>query len=106
VYSNAVRRAEKELYGAPELRSRWELENLCVDPDYQKLGIGGRLVDWGCARADEEGLVCTLEASQEGMRLYLKKGFIKIREEVVVDEKGYGGKAKMVFMMREPVDRK
>ena len=106
VYNKAVRKAEKELYRAPRLKSRWELENVCVDPDYQGLGIGGRLVDWGCARADEEGLACTLEASQEGVRLYLKKGFIKTRAEVVVDEKGYGGKAEVTFMIREPMDRK
>lgn len=105
-YSEVVQRAEEELYGVPWLRSRWGLENVCVDPDYQCLGIGGKLVDWGCARADEEGLACTLEASQAGMRVYLKKGFVTIREVVVVDKKGYGGKAKTVFMVREPMDKK
>ncbi|RPB25101.1 hypothetical protein L211DRAFT_848452 [Terfezia boudieri ATCC MYA-4762] len=105
-YSDAVRKAEEELYRVPGLWQRWELENVCVDPDYQRFGIGGKLVDWGCARADEEGLACTLEASQAGMRVYLKKGFVTIREVTVVDEEGHGGKAELTFMMREPMGRK
>jgi len=41
------------------------LGGLAVDPDYQGLGIGGLLLDWGLKQADEQGLAVLCIASEE-----------------------------------------
>jgi GNAT superfamily N-acetyltransferase len=41
-----------------------DLSILVVDPDKQRTGAGGALLRWGLTRADEEGVICTLEATE------------------------------------------
>ena len=59
------------------------LDILAVEPIYQKKGIGSAMVAWGTAKADELGLECVVEASQDGRRLYEKYGFIFVKDVVV-----------------------
>ena len=48
---------------------------LCVDPRWQRQGVGEKLVRWGTGRADSLGIRCFLEASPFGYGLYRKCGF-------------------------------
>lgn len=98
-YLSVVEAAEREIYNTPALQERWELEDLAVDPAYQGMSVGGRLVEWGCQRADEEGVGCSLEASRMGMGVYLRMGFVVVREEVVVCGET-GGRVQVTLMKR------
>jgi GNAT superfamily N-acetyltransferase len=47
-----------------------------VDPEYQRRGIAGKLVQWGLDEAKRRGgLECTTEASSMGRGAYMKLGF-------------------------------
>ncbi|KAL9628505.1 MAG: hypothetical protein Q9164_007247 [Protoblastenia rupestris] len=56
----------------PEL---WKLQNLCVDPSFQRRGIGGLLMKWGKEQATKEKVPLGLTSSTMGSGLYLKQGF-------------------------------
>lgn len=61
------------------------------------------LVDWGCQRADERGLISVLTASEAGLKVYLKHGFEVVRA-YELDLVPYG-LAKVEFrrnMIRQP----
>ena len=74
----------------------WILQNLCVDPQWQRRGIGGLLMQWGKNKAREEGVPVGLTASPMGEGLYKREGF---REVYRVD----GSEAGIVpVMMWEP----
>lgn len=51
---------------------------LCVHPEYQRLGIGGKLLDWGLKEADKEGLECWIDSSPFGLGLYKKHGWEEV----------------------------
>jgi len=71
---------EKEIAGFP---SRLDLATLAISPAYQRRGVGGLLIDWGLEKAREEGVPVVLEATPNGLGLYLKKGFREIGECVL-----------------------
>lgn len=51
--------------------------DICViDPKYQRMGVGGLLVEWGVAKADELGFDAIVESSVYGKGLYEKHGFV------------------------------
>ena len=47
------------------------------------------LVQWGCDKADERGLISVLGASKAGFSLYLKHGFEVVKEREI-DLRPYG----------------
>ncbi|KAJ5218078.1 uncharacterized protein N7498_000177 [Penicillium cinerascens] len=51
------------------------LDIIAVDPAYQGRGLASKLLKWGLARADEEGIEVYLSSSPEGRRMYEKYGF-------------------------------
>ena len=51
---------------------------LAVDPNFQRMGVGHRLLQWGLEKADREGLECFIEASPEGKGLYEKFGWREV----------------------------
>ena len=53
----------------------WYLHFLAVSTKHHRLGIGGRLMDWGMSKALEANLPAVLYASPAGRGLYSKKGF-------------------------------
>ena len=55
-----------------------DLNSLTVDPLYQRRGIGALMMDWGLQRARVEGVPVVLEATANGLGLYLKKGFHEV----------------------------
>ncbi|KAH8667943.1 acyl-CoA N-acyltransferase [Tricladium varicosporioides] len=78
----------------PERQKRWFVATLVVDPKYQNLGIGRRLMQSGMAIAQREKTIMGLIASPAGERLYLKLGWEKLGEfchRIPNDDKKGGG---------------
>jgi GNAT superfamily N-acetyltransferase len=48
---------------------------LAVDPLYQRMGVGARLLEWGLQEADREGVESWINASPYGIGLYKKFGW-------------------------------
>lgn len=59
---------------------RWAMSLLSVSPDHWRKGVGRALTMWGLERAKEEGgdMVVSLEASQDGRKLYEALGFAQV----------------------------
>lgn len=76
----------------------WFVANVVVHKDYQRQGIGARLIQWGLHQAEAERVPCGVESSFAGLRLYEKAGFRQF------DEMRYGEKEKetMPMMVWEP----
>lgn len=53
------------------------LEVLATVTEYQKKGLGSRLLEEVCAKADKEGLELYLDAGKAAMPLYEKFGFVE-----------------------------
>ena len=54
------------------------LGRLAVDPEYQRKGIGARLMQWGTDLADEQGLVAWLNGRPAALKLYRSFGFEEV----------------------------
>lgn len=56
------------------------LQRLATDPEFQRRGVGSKLVKWGLDRADAEGLPCWLHVSDSDVacRLYEAAGFRQV----------------------------
>lgn len=74
------------------------LDTLVTHPDHHRKGAGGLLVQWGCNKADEKGVVAYLEASEMGKPLYERYGFQPVKT-VSVDLKDFGGDEIMNFIV-------
>ena len=77
-------------------------------PEYQRKGIGGKLLERGLEQADEKGYHCWIDSSPQGLGLYKKHGW----EEVGlldVDLADWGGEQgvidRTVFLVRKPKER-
>lgn len=89
--SNLQRFGEVLKGGYVEEKERWYLLMIGVSPKHQRHGIGTSLIDWGLERAQEEGVICTLESSEISQGLYERKGFqkiglLKVAEGVTTDQ--------------------
>ena len=51
---------------------------LCVDPKFQRKGVGKRLMQWGMKRADQESVPLGLASSPAGEKLYRDCGFEEV----------------------------
>lgn len=75
-----------------------DLDMLVVDPAYRGRGAAAMLIQWGCERADQEGVPVYLDAHIDAAPMYRRFGF-KDREDKVVTSEG------AVSMIREPVTK-
>ena len=69
---------DDEHYHDPEYqepRESWGINELAVAPDFQRQGIGMRLLQWGMSRARADKIPVTLSSTPVGVRLYEKAGF-------------------------------
>jgi GNAT superfamily N-acetyltransferase len=67
------------------------LQELYVRPEFQRKGLGGRLVEWGLQKAEERGLQVYIESTEKGLGLYLKYGMTEV-DRVDVDLEPWGAK--------------
>lgn len=74
-----------------------------VLPEYQRRGLGQRLMDDAILAADKDGAKIYLSASDTGKHLYVKYGF-KDLEEMNIDLRHLGavGSKITTAMMRDP----
>lgn len=59
------------------------IHTLAVSPKFQRKGFGAKLMENMIREADEVGLTCYLEASDEGKPLYLRYGFKEVEKLIV-----------------------
>lgn len=76
---------------------------LATIPGCRGRGAASQILEWGFARADALGLPAYLEASDEGVGLYEKRGFQKVGN-FVTDLKRWGGEGLLEapLMVRQP----
>lgn len=95
----ATKVAEKQyLSGFPE---KWTMELLVTDILFRRCGAASALIAWGTAMADNEGLVCKVEASWMGVIVYKSAGF-KVLSDWTVQVPGQKEKLQYWIMLREP----
>jgi GNAT superfamily N-acetyltransferase len=79
------------------------LNMFATHPEHQGRGASKMLLDWGLKKADDEGLVTYLNATDVGRRIYEKKGF-KVVKAIEWDRVPWGGEGKDCHwcMVRQP----
>jgi len=80
------------------------LQFLITGPQYEGLGAGGKLLEWGQELARREGLCMGLESSYAARVFYERRGFRKVKELVIEEWKeGRGREATITpIMLWEP----
>ncbi|KAH8603075.1 hypothetical protein B0O99DRAFT_588125 [Bisporella sp. PMI_857] len=66
---------EKKYWDVEGRRERWYVQSCVVRKEFQGLGIGKRLMGEVIKKAEKEGVVVGLEASEEGEKMYRRVGF-------------------------------
>ncbi|KXJ91721.1 acyl-CoA N-acyltransferase [Microdochium bolleyi] len=85
-YAAEFSRAKSHFFELPYGDTNLYLSILACHPDYQRRGIGRRLVTWGLEKASREGLDLTVFGSPMGSLLYQAVGFREVgRFRVQVD---------------------
>ncbi|KAI7227942.1 hypothetical protein KC343_g6259 [Hortaea werneckii] len=79
---------------------------LVTHPDHQRRGAASMLVQWGCKKADERGMLAALMATEAGMSVYLRHGF-QVMKQTMLDLRPYGVDASdsRIGMLRRPMWR-
>lgn len=98
---NPIRAAQKEIMGAE--KQYFMLNAFATHPDHQSRGAGSLLLNWGLQKADREGLVTYLDATETGRPVYEKRGF-KLVKATEWDRVPWGGQGKDWHgqMVRQP----
>lgn len=65
------------------------LQPVITDPEHQRRGVGGKLIEWGLNQASLRGLPVFLIASPVGHTLYKKCGF-RDMEKLSLDLSRFG----------------
>lgn len=78
----------------------WYLQNLAVDPAYQRRGAGQLLTKWGIEKAREEGCCVALDATIMGQQVYEKLGF-QVVKIIPGDVTGAGSLPIMVWQPKD-----
>ncbi|KAB8527811.1 hypothetical protein FH972_025462 [Carpinus fangiana] len=79
------------------LAEHWHMRVLAVHPRFQRQGVGQHLVTWGLDRARHEGVTATIDASENGSRLYRKLGFRSVGWLDLAVEQAWPGGQIMVY---------
>lgn len=78
---------------------------LATNPEYQRKGLGKRLLAYGCEIADNEGARVYLESSKVAQPLYVSMGFAEVGDfEIDLEKFGGEGVEPVKLMVRNPKD--
>ena len=77
-YVDMVRRMGNVYVGAIRGKKHVILRRLVVHPDFQRRGIGRKLMQWGLDEADRLGIVSWLFARPAGIQLYQRCGYVEV----------------------------
>ncbi|GLB11084.1 hypothetical protein AtubIFM57258_007503 [Aspergillus tubingensis] len=77
-------------------RPHYYLDALITHPDYRRQGAASMLIQWGCDRADQDGIPIWVDSSQEGARIYQRFGFRDVSVSGVTPTGA-------ISMLRDPV---
>lgn len=66
-------KAEQDLIG--DVPERIDCRSFAILPEFQRKGIGNKILAWAYDRADVEQVPIFADASRKGISLYLKTGF-------------------------------
>jgi ribosomal protein S18 acetylase RimI-like enzyme len=83
-----------------------DLEIVGTSPNFQRKGAGSKLLQYGCERADEQGVEAFLEAAPDALSLYQKFGFrtAAAMDTLIKYEQSPEGEIYTeTFMIREPL---
>ena len=78
----------------------WNLKVLVTDRPFRRRGAATRLVKWGTAEADNEGVCCGVAASGMAGRVYQRCGF-KILKATAVHVQGQDESLSYLVMRRD-----
>lgn len=78
-FMKSVKRDELQYWDSEEMKAkyenRWHTQSIVVSSSCQRQGLGRRLMEEVLQRAQNEGVVVGLEASEDGEKLYQSLGF-------------------------------
>jgi GNAT superfamily N-acetyltransferase len=96
-----IRAAQPEIMGTE--KPFFMLNMLATHPEHQGRGAGKILLDWGIQKADDEGLMTYLNATDVGRRMYEKRGF-EVKKVIEWDRVPWGGEGQDCHwcMVRQP----
>ena len=76
----------------PEGVKCWYICTLVVAPQYQGMGLGRRMIEWGTSRAEKDGVFAWVHSSNQGWQAYQACGFETVRMLTLnLDEYAAGG---------------
>ncbi|KAE8349834.1 acyl-CoA N-acyltransferase [Aspergillus coremiiformis] len=76
-------------------KKNFYLDMLATHTDSRRMGAARMLLDWGCRRADQEGVLVYVDASADGRPVYEKFGFVDRSD-------GQHAAANVLPLVREP----
>ncbi|KAI9729534.1 MAG: hypothetical protein M1834_006730 [Cirrosporium novae-zelandiae] len=89
----------------------WLMALLAVLPQYQRKGVGKKLLAWGTDQADKNGHGCWIDATPQGKALYEQVGW-EVYENIDTDLEVWGGEkykgniSRICAMLRKPKGQK
>ncbi|KAI6814801.1 hypothetical protein KC332_g7191 [Hortaea werneckii] len=87
-------------------RALANLSMLVTHPSHQRRGAASMLVQWGCEKADERGMIAALIATEAGTGVYSRHGF-QVMKQTMLDLRPYSVDATdlRIGMLRRPMSR-
>ncbi|KAI7481862.1 hypothetical protein KC367_g2628 [Hortaea werneckii] len=87
-------------------RALANLSMLVTHPSHQRRGAASMLVQWGCEKADERGMIAALIATEAGIGVYSRHGF-QVMKQTMLDLRPYSVDATdlRIGMLRRPMSR-
>lgn len=84
--TNAAMQHYKSLIAPPDTSCRY-IVSIAILPEYQNMGIGRALINWGLDRAESENVFCWVSSGKDAIGMFERMGFKELgRLELDLDE--------------------